>query len=155
MLLYILLIIMGVVVMIAIVASAHTRRRAVWAARCLQNMEKRYELFLQNNLSDELWVEGIFITSAERLAKDALLVLQKDIHELCQLTKGSYPYSRVEIPYTAQYFPNVTRLAEERLYQSRYSRTQQTHSSSPQQLFSEALTEAIIADLEQRLANKS
>ncbi len=140
--------------MIAIVASAHTRRRAVRAARCLQNMERRYEQFLQNNLSEELWVEGIFITSPQRLAKDALLVLQKDITELCQLTTGSYPYSRVEIPYSAQYFPNVARLAEERLYQSRYSRTQQAHRPAPQQLFSEALTEAIIIDLQQRLAQK-
>ncbi|MFK7796908.1 MAG: hypothetical protein AB8E82_05605 [Aureispira sp.] len=154
MLLYILLIVMGVVVVIAIVASAHTRRRAALAAKSLQNMEKHYEQFLQDSLSEELWVEGIFITSPERLAKDALLVLQKDITELCHLTKGSYPYSRVEIPYTAQYFPNVTRLAEERLYQSRYSRTQQVHRTAPQQLFSEALTEAIIADLQQRLVNK-
>lgn len=118
-------------------------------------MESRYEEFLENNLSEELWIEGIFITSVERLAKDALFILQKDTLELSQLTQGSYPYSRVEIPYTAQYFPNVVRLAEEQLYQSRYSRTQQMHQAPTQQRFSEALLEAIEIDLQQRLASPS
>lgn len=155
MILYLLLTIMIVVVLAAIIASAHTRHKAALAAQCLKSMEKRYEQFLEDNLSEELWVEGIFITSAERLAKDALLVLQKDILALTQLTEGSYPYSKVEIPYTAQYFPNVAALAEEQLYQSRYSRTQQVYTTPPLERFSTALLEAIEADLQQRLTRKS
>lgn len=154
MILYLLLTIMIVVVLAAIIASAHTRHKAALAAQCLQKMEEHYEQFLEDNLSEELWVEGIFVTSAERLAKDALLVLQKDVLELCQLTQGSYPYSKVEIPYSAQYFPNVVSLAEEQLYQSRHSRTQQTYQSPPQERFSAALLEAIETDLQQRLLHK-
>ncbi len=154
MLLYILLVIMVIVVLAALIASVHTRRKAALAAACLRMMETRYEQFLEDNLSEELWVEGIFVTSVERLAKDALYLLRSSITDLEQLTQGSYPYSRVEIPYTAQYFPNVVRLAEELLYQSRYSRSQQTHLPAAQERFSTALLEAIEADLQQRLANK-
>lgn len=154
MLLYFLLIIMVVVVLAAIVASVHTRHKAFLAAQCLRSMEQRYEQFLEDNLSEELWIEGIFMTSVERLAKDAIYALQQETLALSQLTQGSYPYSRVEIPYTAQYFPNVVTLAEEQLYQSRYSRTPQPHQAPALQRFSEALQEAIETDLQQRLVDK-
>ncbi len=145
---------MVVVVVAAVVASIHTRRKAALAAVCLRSMEQRYEQFLEDNLSEELWVEGIFITSVERLAKDATHILRKEITTLSQLTQGSYPYSRVEIPYNANYFPNVVSLAEEQLYQSRYSRSQQPHQAPAEVQFSEALLEAIETDLQQRLINK-
>ena len=68
MLLYLLLIVMVVAVLAAIIASAHTRHKASLAAQCLKHMELHYEQFLEDNLSEDLWVEGIFITSVERLA---------------------------------------------------------------------------------------
>ncbi len=155
MLLYLLLIVMVVVVLAAVLASAHTRHKASLAAHCLKDMELHYEHFLEDNLSAELCVEGIFITSVERLAKDAFFILQKDLLKLTQLTQGGYLYSRVDIPYTAQYFPNVVHLAEEQLYQSRYSRTLQVYQTPAKKRFSEALLEAIETDLQQRLIQKS
>lgn len=147
MLLYVLLGIMALFVVLAGVAAAHTRRKALQAADILRRMDKRYEEYVHQILG-KLPEQRDWLPTPERLAKDALTVLYADLLALWALVQ-TRTYTAVDLPYASNYFPTVAQWVENHLPRSRTAPILPTDQAL--QELREAAQETMLADLNQRL----
>lgn len=149
MILYLLLVLIVILIAIASFAAKDAQKKAILTAQTLEQMEEKYDLFINACLVDNPLEKYNLQVDPIQLSNDALLHLDKEIKQIISLLNTG-TRSIVQINYVANFFPNLIDLIESYYRINQKNNTIFTAKFEIQQL-KNALLDAINADVQKRL----
>jgi hypothetical protein len=149
MILYFLLVLIIILIAIASFAAREAQKKALLTAQTLEQMEEKYDLFVNACLVDNPLEKYNLQVDPIQLSKDALLHLDKEIKQITSLLNAG-TRSIVRINYVAKFFPNLIDLIES-YYRINQKNNAVFAASFEIQQLKNALLDAINADVQKRL----